>query len=182
MKAPWPDARQIEQDLIISRALCDGRIPIIAYVGGETAWQQGASRQLALREAGVNCYLTSHVQTLNGRQEPMPLPQPGLFQRALALLMNRDVEALILVIQSDELLYTGLPVDRIDENHPCSGDIAAGNADTMVSDTALTTAILDLLRRYQDQASPRPFNRRMGVAGIDQPGRTFNRGEPVRLP
>ncbi len=23
MKAPWPDARQIEQDLIISRALCD---------------------------------------------------------------------------------------------------------------------------------------------------------------
>ncbi len=22
-KAPWPDARQIEQDLIISRALCD---------------------------------------------------------------------------------------------------------------------------------------------------------------
>ena len=23
MKAPWPDARQLEQDLIISRALCD---------------------------------------------------------------------------------------------------------------------------------------------------------------
>ncbi|MEW6319438.1 MAG: carboxylate--amine ligase, partial [Pseudomonadota bacterium] len=90
----------------------DGRIPIIVYVGGEAAWQQGASRQLALREAGVNCYLTSHAQTLNGRQKPMPLPQLGLFQRALALLMNRDVEALILVIQSDELRYTGLPVDR----------------------------------------------------------------------
>ena len=25
-KAPWPDARQIEQDLIISRALCEQRM------------------------------------------------------------------------------------------------------------------------------------------------------------
>lgn len=161
----------------------DGRIPVITYVGGETAWRQGASRQRALRESGVNCYLTSHAITLNGRQEPMPLPQPGLFQRALALLMNRDVEALILVIQSDELLYTGLPVDRIDEIHPCSGDIAAGNADTKVSGTAWTTAMLDLLRRYQDQASRPAVQPTDGrVAGIDQPGRPFATDEPVRLP
>ncbi len=161
----------------------DGRIPIIAYVGGEAAWQQGASRQQALREAGVNCYLTNHVQTLNGRQEPMPLPQPRLFQRALALLMNRDVEALILVIQTDELLYAGLPVDRIDEIHPCTWDITAGDADTKVSSTALTTAMLDLLRLYENQvvhSAVQPMDER--VARIDQPGRPFNTDEAVRLP
>ncbi|MDP2109428.1 MAG: hypothetical protein Q8N48_00825 [Thiobacillus sp.] len=161
----------------------DGRIPIIAYVGGEAAWQQGASRQLALRDTGVNCYLTNHVQTLNGRQELMPLPQPGLFQHALALLMNRDVEALILVIQTDELLYAGLPVDRIDEIHPCTGDIAAGDADTKVSGTALTTAMLDLLRLYENQevhSAVQPMGERVGC--VDQPERPFTTDDPVRLP
>ena len=161
----------------------DGRIPIIAYVGDEAAWQQGASRQRALRESGVNCYLTSHAQTLNGRQEPMPLPQPGLFQRTLGLLMNRDVEALILVIQSDDLLYTGLPVDRIDEIHPCGGDIAAGNVDTKVSGTALTTAMLDLLWLYQYQAArPAIHPADARVACIDPPGYPLTTDEPVRLP
>jgi cyanophycin synthetase len=161
----------------------DGRIPIIAYVGGEAAWQQGASRQLALREAGINCYLTNHVQTLNGRQELMPLPQPGMFRRALALLMNREVAALILVIQTDELLYAGLPVDRIDEIHPCPGDIAAGDADTKVSAEALTTAMLDLLRLYENQeanSKVQPIDAR--VACLDPPGRPFITDEPVRRP
>ena len=161
----------------------DGRIPIIAYVGGEAAWQQGASRQLALRETGVNCYLTNHVQTLNGRQEPMPLPQPRIFQRALALLMNREVEALILVIQTDELLYAGLPVDRINEIHTCNGDITAGDADTKVSGTTLTTAMLDLLRLYENQeahSAVQPMGERVGC--IDKPKRPFSTDEPVRLP
>lgn len=160
----------------------DGRIPIIAYVGGEAAWQQGVSRQLALRETGVNCYLTNHVQTLDGRQKLMPLPQPGMFQRVLTLLMNREVEALIMIIQTGELLFTGLPVDRIDEIHPCTGDLAVG-VDTKVSGMALTTAMLALLRLYENQealSTVQPIDER--VACINKPKRAFSTDEPVQLP
>lgn len=178
-----PIAKAKLPDLFDGLMVGDGRIPIIAYVGGEAAWQQGASRQLALRETGVNCYLTNHVQTLNGRQEPMPLPQPGMFQRALALLMNREVEALILVIQTDELLYAGLPVDRIDEIHSCTGDIAAGDADTKVSGAVLTTAMLDLLRLYENQEALSAFHPMDESVGcIDKPKSQFFTDEPVRLP
>lgn len=161
----------------------DGRIPVIAYVGGEAAWQQGVSRQLALRETGVNCYLTNHVQTLDGRQKSMPLPQPGMFQRVLTLLMNREVEALIMIIQTGELLFTGLPVDRIDEIHPCTGDIAAGDVDTKVSGAALTTAMLALLRLYQKQealSTAQPMDEH--PACINKPTRAFSTNEPVQLP
>lgn len=42
------------------------------------------------------------------------LAHDGLFPRCRALLMNRDVDALLMVVQTDELLVTGLPVDSID--------------------------------------------------------------------
>lgn len=38
--------------------------------------------------------------------------------------MRRDVAALLLVIQTDEVLFTGLPVDRITGLHRCGGPIA----------------------------------------------------------
>jgi len=43
----------------------------------------------------------------------MSFPFNSLYQRCKALLMDKRVEALILVIQTDELLRTGLPVGRI---------------------------------------------------------------------
>lgn len=40
-KAPWPDARQVEQDLIISRALCDlFNSPVLA---GKLAFRGGTA-------------------------------------------------------------------------------------------------------------------------------------------
>lgn len=42
------------------------------------------------------------------------LAHDGLFPRCRALLMHRDVDALLMVVQTDELLVTGLPVDSID--------------------------------------------------------------------
>ena len=44
----------------------------------------------------------------------MQLRLHGLYARTRALLLNREVDALLLVVQTDELLRTGMPVDRID--------------------------------------------------------------------
>jgi cyanophycin synthetase len=55
----------------------------------------------------------------------MPLAVRGLFARCMALLMDKDVGALILVAQTDELLDTGLPIDRFDLAERIAGELVA---------------------------------------------------------
>jgi len=55
--APWPDARQVEQDLIISRALCDlFSSPALAIDAFNTVWTE-----LVARIEGDPWKLTSKV-------------------------------------------------------------------------------------------------------------------------
>ena len=82
--------------------------------------------------------MTSHATTLSPEGEEIPFGGLGLYERCLALTRDLQVEAIVMVIQGDELLRTGLPVDRID------GISVAGE-----SASAWTEAILQLLRRYE---------------------------------
>ncbi|MBN2809471.1 MAG: carboxylate--amine ligase [Deltaproteobacteria bacterium] len=102
----------------------DGRIPVEVVFGSDPAMKEGRSRQQAFIDKNVDCYLTSHNLTLTASAEPLFFPFESLFNRAAALLMNKNVEALILVVQTDELLKTGLPVDRFDRLIHVSDDIA----------------------------------------------------------
>jgi hypothetical protein len=45
--------------------------------------------------------------------------------RCRALLQNPDVQALIVVVDSDEFLKTGLPLDRFDEVHMVGKPVTA---------------------------------------------------------
>ncbi len=92
----------------------DGRIPIEAVVGAGAAWPRARARQRYWTAQGRACYVTSHAATEDASGQSMPLALSGLFARCMALLMNRRVEALVLLVQTDELLETGLPVDRLD--------------------------------------------------------------------
>ncbi|MFA5631185.1 MAG: AMP-binding protein [Porticoccaceae bacterium] len=92
----------------------DGRVPVEVYVGGNEAFASARARQREILADGRHCYLTSHSLTLDSRGEEIPVPLQGLYRRGLALLLNRQVEHIILVVQTDELLRTGFPVDRID--------------------------------------------------------------------
>jgi len=93
----------------------DGRIPIDVIVGGKAAMDTARTRQKELINSGTPCFLTSHELTLTASFEEMRFPFTGLYRRCRALLMNRQVGAVVLVIQNDELLHTGTPVDRIDQ-------------------------------------------------------------------
>jgi cyanophycin synthetase len=93
----------------------DGRIPIYAIVGGKVAMDIARTRQKELVNSGTSCFLTSHALTLTASLDEMPFPFISLHRRCRAVLMNRQVEAVVLVIQNDELLHTGTPVDRIDQ-------------------------------------------------------------------
>jgi cyanophycin synthetase len=119
-------ARRMMPVFLKSYVADDGRIPVEVFVGGHQAMLAGRSRQKALRAEGRACFLTSHDQTLDQHGALLAMAADGLFDRVLALLMNRDVGALVLVIQTDELLRTGLPVDRLASVQVVGGEGAAG--------------------------------------------------------
>lgn len=92
----------------------DGRIPIDVVVGGKAAVDKARELHHECINSGMKCFLTSHELTLTASFEPMPFPFISLYRRCRALLMNSQVEALVLVVQNDEWLHTGMPIDKIE--------------------------------------------------------------------
>ncbi len=133
----------------------DGRIPVEAYVGGSQAMEAGLARQAALRAEDIHGYLTSHDKTIDRNGSIMAICANGLFDRAVSLLMNRDVGALVMVVQTDELLATGLPVDRIAKVTVCSGSLVAQRSNSEVVSGASTLALVNLLQAHTTQHGSR---------------------------
>jgi len=106
-------ARQRMGDFMEGLFDTDGRIPIEVFVGGEAALQHAMTRHASLAGSTRGCFLTSHATTLGGDGCAHSLDKSGIFDRASALLLDRRLEHLLLVVQTDELLQTGLPFDRI---------------------------------------------------------------------
>jgi len=94
----------------------NGRILVEVYVGDGFALEIGLQRQKELVSQGKQCFLTDH-QTIYAPSGPLNLApkNAGLFSRCQALLMNKDVEAILLVVQTDELVTLGLPVGLINK-------------------------------------------------------------------
>lgn len=95
----------------------DGRIPVHAVVGVGDVWARARSLRQDLRQAGVLAHVCGHSAVESPNGEPLHLVGSGLFARCRALLQNPCVEALIVVVDSDEFLKTGLPLDRFEEVH-----------------------------------------------------------------
>jgi cyanophycin synthetase len=95
----------------------DGRIPVHAVMGVGDLWAKARALRQRLKQAGVLAHVCGHSAVESPNGEPLHLLASGLFMRCRALLQNPCVEALIVVVDSDELLKTGLPLDRFDEVH-----------------------------------------------------------------
>lgn len=92
----------------------DGRIPVEAIIGGGAALDAARARQKELAEARIRCVVTSHETTLSASGEEIRFTFKSLYRRCKSLLLDKRVDAIVLVIQTDELLQTGLPADCID--------------------------------------------------------------------
>jgi cyanophycin synthetase len=103
-------ARDANRALVAGLIEGDGRIPVEVFVGGPAALDV-ARRRLATAPPGH--VLTSHAVTRDAGGSARPLAADGLFDRCLALLMDRGTTGLIAVAQTDEWLETGMPVDRM---------------------------------------------------------------------
>ena len=141
-------AREKMSEFLGSLIEGDGRIPIEAFVGGAEALDAGLRRRDELSRQGLACWCTSHAQTFDGSGDPCLLQGDGLFSRCSALLLDPTVEALILVVQTDELLATGLPADRLTQVHACAGKLSRRDGSGMHDDRAVMDALLRGLRTH----------------------------------
>lgn len=91
-----------------------GRIPVEVFVGDQTALDAARERQKALVSTHGRCFASSHAVTLSPSGEVMHFAFESLHRRCRALLLNSQVDALVVVVQTDEFLHTGLPVDHFD--------------------------------------------------------------------
>ena len=126
----------------------DGRVPVEAFVGGDAAFARAQQRQDELVSAGIACYLTSHTTTLLPDGTERYFVTGSLFDRCSALLMDRGVESLIMVIQSDELAWLGLPVDRITRLTRVDDQLADWEAAAVPLAASLRQSLPDLLDSY----------------------------------
>ncbi len=114
----------------------DGRIPIEVVVGADAAMEEARFRQQKFIKKNVGCYMTSHNLTISPSGEELTFPFQSLFDRVTALLTNRNVEALVMVVQTDEFLKTGMPVDNFDRLIHIDNEIVHWeDADSVVSST-----------------------------------------------
>lgn len=129
----------------------DGRIPVEAFVGGDAAFDAARHRQSELAAAGTRAFVTSHLETFDDQGHPIQLRSGSLLERTLALLMRREIAVLLLVIQTDEPLRTGLAVDRIEKIHRCGG-FGSGDRRPKSADAVLEGRLLAFLKNYQGKS------------------------------
>jgi D-alanine-D-alanine ligase-like ATP-grasp enzyme len=92
----------------------DGLIPIDVVIGGAAAWDTALAHRRARSRDGAGIFVTSAERTLGGDGREIPMALRGLHARCRALLLSRQVHGLMILVQDDELLDAGLPVERID--------------------------------------------------------------------
>jgi len=138
-------AREANRALVAGLVSGDGRIPVEVFVGGPVALDT-ARRRLASAPAGY--VLTSHAVTLDAAGTERPMAVSGLFRRCLALLMDQSVTGIVAVVQTDEWLETGMPVDRFTALAACPGEISRWNAPGHPVDSRRMSGLLATLRAF----------------------------------
>jgi cyanophycin synthetase len=91
----------------------DGRIPVCAVVGDGDLLSRGRAVQADWVRSGLRCHLTDSLRTEGPGGRTIALGSSGLYARCHALLARRDVDAIVMVLDTPEFLTTGLPVDRV---------------------------------------------------------------------
>lgn len=127
----------------------NGRIPIEVYIGDNTALEAAFERQKELMLKGAKCYVTTHLESYNENKELVVMASTnGLYNRCKSLLMNRDCQTLVLVVQTDELLFTGLPVDSVNVVNVVNDKILNNFPENKLASNKIVDAILELFKTY----------------------------------
>ncbi len=103
-----------------------GCIPVEVYVGNDQALNAGHDRKNDLIRKGVRAVLATHEASFTEADGVRQFAgENSLSTRCLSLLLDKNVDAIILVVQTDELLHTGSPVNQISQLHVVNHDLVA---------------------------------------------------------
>ncbi|MDO8453948.1 MAG: carboxylate--amine ligase [Sulfurimonas sp.] len=124
----------------------DGRIPITVIVGDKKAMRIAQELQKEQLLYSEQCFISSHDKTISSKGEEIYYISESLHQRCKALLFDIRVDTLILVVQTDEFLNSGLPIDRIDKIIIASQELFSWkNKDEKLSNASFDN-IIELLK------------------------------------
>lgn len=127
----------------------NSRIPVEVFVGDDQAIAAAQARQRAWSMQNVAAFVTSHQWTFGQTSEvTFAAGSDRLFGRCQNLLMNTDVEALLIVIQTDEFLASGLPVDRINQVNIINLNLQSYLDTTLPAEPNNVDRVQALLRDY----------------------------------
>lgn len=102
----------------------NGRIPIEVFIGNcKESLIKAKETQQKYLEKGLKCYLTNHESTFTENLNQVNFLTKSLENRIKALLLNSNVEALIIIVQNSEFLYTVFPLDKVDKINFVSNEI-----------------------------------------------------------
>ncbi len=144
--------RSIISDLLNNWLPNTGKIPIEVFVGDDDALSQAKKVQSNYTKKGIQCWLTNHLISLSPSEEISPIVAQNLFSKVSALLFDKNVEALLIVIQNDALLETGLPVPYIDVIHDMTHlDIKVNKSKKHQDPTGWHDPMMRLLKAHSKQ-------------------------------
>ena len=125
-----------------------GTIPVEVFVGGDAALAAAERRWQAMVAAGHDAYLSDARRTLLPTGREWPMPMPGLYQRTRALVLCSRVQAMVLVVQTDEMLGTGLPLETVDQVTFVDEHLHAWPSEAATATRERTEALLQLLQGW----------------------------------
>lgn len=91
----------------------DERIPISLFIGRDQGWEDGWNFYQSIKKEGTKACLINDEKIYNHEEIELHFTMENFNLRCQALLRDRDVEHLIVVIQTNELLVQGIPFDQI---------------------------------------------------------------------
>jgi cyanophycin synthetase len=128
-----------------------GRPEVVVFVGGVAAWQAAETYWQSKRQAGVAAFMTSASQTLDAQGDTLHLARQGLDARLRALILKREVQALVVVVQTLELLTTKPLLDRVDAVHVVDDEIWVDAQSMKRASAPQVSVLVEYCKKWSDK-------------------------------
>ena len=103
----------------------EGRIPILVHFGGSEALVSAQEEWKGLVNSGLRATFVCSQKVLMSDGVPYIMTSDSLYDRCRALTLLSDVDALVIAVQDDEFLQSGLPFDSVSMVQDTGGELSS---------------------------------------------------------
>ena len=103
----------------------EGRIPIHVHFGGSEALVSAQEEWKELVSSGLRATFVCSQKVLMSDGMPYIMTLDSLYDKCRALALLSDVDALVIAVQDDEFLQSGLPFDSVSMVHDTGGKLSS---------------------------------------------------------